>query len=83
MMVRREVFEKFRDDYPQFSYKPDHNRSENFDGSRYIHSFLIQLLTLMFCLVKGQMEVTAICQKIICSVNSFVSWVSRLGSVLG
>tara|TARA_B100000085_G_scaffold176036_1_gene160338 strand:- start:4523 stop:5245 length:723 start_codon:yes stop_codon:yes gene_type:complete len=39
MMVERSVFEKFRDAYPQFSYKPDHNRSEHFDGSRYIHSF--------------------------------------------
>ena len=39
MLVAREVFEKFRDAYPQFSYKPDHNRSENFDGSRYIHAF--------------------------------------------
>ena len=39
MMVAREVFEKFRDAYPQFNYKPDHNRSENFDGSRYIHAF--------------------------------------------
>ena len=39
MMIRREVFEKFREAYPQFSYKPDHNRSENFDGSRYIHAF--------------------------------------------
>ena len=39
MMIRREVFEQFREAYPQFSYKPDHNRSENFDGSRYIHAF--------------------------------------------
>ena len=39
MLVAREVFEKFRDAYPQFNYKPDHNRSENFDGSRYIHAF--------------------------------------------
>ncbi len=39
MLVAREVFEKFRDAYPQFSYKPDHNRSENFDGSRHIHAF--------------------------------------------
>ena len=39
MMVARSVFEKFRDAYPQFNYKPDHNRSENFDGSRYIHAF--------------------------------------------
>jgi len=39
MLIAREVFEKFRDAYPQFSYKPDHNRSEHFDGSRYIHAF--------------------------------------------
>ena len=39
MLVAREVFEKFRDAYPQFSYKPDHNRSEHFDGKRYIHAF--------------------------------------------
>jgi hypothetical protein len=39
MLIAREVLEKFRDAYPQFSYKPDHNRSEHFDGSRYIHAF--------------------------------------------
>jgi hypothetical protein len=39
VLIAREVFEKFRDEYPQFSYKPDHNRSEHFDGSRYIHAF--------------------------------------------
>ena len=39
MLVRREVFEKFREAYPQFSYKPDHNRAENLDGARYIHAF--------------------------------------------
>jgi len=39
MVVQRQVFEKFREEYPQFTYKPDHNRSEHFDGSRYIHAF--------------------------------------------
>jgi len=39
VMIAREVFEKFREEYPQFSYKPDHNRSEHFDGKRYIHAF--------------------------------------------
>ena len=39
VMIRREVFEKFREEYPQFSYKPDHNSSEHFDGARYIHGF--------------------------------------------
>ncbi len=39
MLIAREVLEKFRDAYPQFAYKPDHNRSEHFDGKRYIHAF--------------------------------------------
>ena len=39
MLIERAVFEKFREAYPQFSYKPDHNRSEHFAGDRYIHAF--------------------------------------------
>ena len=39
MMVKRSVFESFQESYPQFHYKPDHNRSEHFDGSRYIHAY--------------------------------------------
>ena len=39
VMIAREVFEKFREEYPQFSYRPDHNRSQHFDGKRYIHAF--------------------------------------------
>ncbi len=39
MMITREAIEKWRDAYPQFTYKPDHNRSENFQGDRYIHAF--------------------------------------------
>ena len=39
MMVTREALEKYRDAYPKFSYKPDHNRSEHFTGDRYIHAF--------------------------------------------
>ena len=39
MMIRREVFESWKTAYPKFNYKPDHNRSENFDGSRYIHAY--------------------------------------------
>jgi len=36
MMVKRSTYERFRDSYPQFSYKPDHVRTEHFDGSREI-----------------------------------------------
>ena len=36
MMIRRKTFEKFREAFPQNMYKPDHVRSEHFDGSREI-----------------------------------------------
>lgn len=36
MMVRKSTFQKFADAYPQYSYKPDHVRTEHFDGSREI-----------------------------------------------
>ena len=39
MMVKREVFSKFKDAYPQLRYKPDHVGQANFDGSRYIHAY--------------------------------------------
>jgi len=39
MMVKREVFDKFREAYPQLRYKPDHVGQANFDGSRYIHAY--------------------------------------------
>jgi hypothetical protein len=39
MMMRRKTFEKFLEAYPHLSYKPDHVRTEQFDGSRYIHAF--------------------------------------------
>lgn len=39
MMAQREVFSKWKEAYPQFHYKPDHNRSEHFTGDRYIHAY--------------------------------------------
>lgn len=39
MMIRRKTFEDFRKAYPELSYKPDHVRTEHFDGSREIHAF--------------------------------------------
>jgi len=39
MMVKREVFQKFKDAYPHLEYKPDHAGQPNFDGSRYIHAY--------------------------------------------
>ena len=39
MMVKREVFDTYKEKYPHLNYKPDHIGQANFDGSRYIHAF--------------------------------------------
>jgi glycosyltransferase involved in cell wall biosynthesis len=39
MMIRRSTFDKYKEHYPQYSYKPDHVRTEAFDGSREIHAY--------------------------------------------
>jgi hypothetical protein len=39
MMLNRVVLERFKEAYPELSYKPDHVRTEHFDGSRNIHAF--------------------------------------------
>ena len=39
MMVKRQVFEKMQESFPNIKYKPDHVGQANFDGSRYIHAY--------------------------------------------
>lgn len=39
MMVKREVFDRFKEAYPEFAYRPDHVGQANFDGTRYIHAY--------------------------------------------
>lgn len=39
MMVHRSVFERYAKAYPNLSYKPDHVRTEHFDGTREITAF--------------------------------------------
>ena len=39
MIIQRGVFEKYKTAYPHLSYKPDHVRTEHFDGSREIHAY--------------------------------------------
>ena len=39
MMIRRNTFEKVAEAYPQQSYKPDHVRTEHFDGTREIMAY--------------------------------------------
>lgn len=39
MMVEKQAMQKFADTYPQYMYRPDHVRTEHFDGSREIMMF--------------------------------------------
>lgn len=39
MMIRRKTFEVYAEKFPELSYKPDHVRTEAFDGSREIHAY--------------------------------------------
>lgn len=39
MMITRDALEKYEQAYPELKYKPDHVRTENFDGSREITAF--------------------------------------------
>lgn len=39
MLIKREVFKKFEEAYPQYRYKPDHMGQAHFDGSRMIHAY--------------------------------------------
>ena len=44
MMVKREVFPKFAEAFPQLRYKPDHVGQAHFDGTRYIHAYFDTLI---------------------------------------
>jgi hypothetical protein len=39
MLIPRSVFTRYKNAYPELSYKPDHLRSENFDGSNDIMAY--------------------------------------------
>jgi hypothetical protein len=39
MLIPRHVFERYMAAYPELRYKPDHTRTENFDGSREITAY--------------------------------------------
>jgi hypothetical protein len=39
MMIRRKTFEMYEQAYPELKYKPDHVRTEHFDGSREIMAY--------------------------------------------
>ena len=39
MCIPRDTLEKYKEAYPYLSYKPDHIRTDNFDGTREITAF--------------------------------------------
>lgn len=44
MMIQRHVFERFMKAYPHMQYRPDHVRTDHFDGSREIYAFFDALI---------------------------------------
>ena len=44
MMIKKSTFEKYKETYPQFMYRPDHVRTQNFDGSTEIMAYFDALI---------------------------------------
>jgi len=44
MMITKDAFKKFDEAYPDYSYRPDHVRTKNFDGSREIMMYFQALI---------------------------------------
>ena len=53
MMIKREVFDKMKEEYPSIRYKPDHVGQSNFDGSRYIHAYFDTVIDSKESIVGG------------------------------
>ena len=53
MMVKREVFDKMKVEYPSIRYKPDHVGQANFHGSRYIHAYFDTVIDTKESIVGG------------------------------
>ena len=53
MMIKRDVFNKMKDEYPTIRYKPDHVGQANFDGSRYIHAYFDTIIDTKDSIVGG------------------------------
>ena len=53
MMIKRQVFDKMKEEYPTIRYKPDHVGQANFDGSRYIHAYFDTVIDTKESIVGG------------------------------
>jgi hypothetical protein len=56
MMIKREVFPKWAEKYPEYKYKPDHVGQAHFDGSRYIHAYFDTVIDSKDSIVGGGSE---------------------------
>jgi hypothetical protein len=56
MMIRRQTLERYRDAYPQLMYKPDHVRTQEFDGSREIMAYFDALIDDKYNNMGNEME---------------------------
>jgi hypothetical protein len=56
MMVKREVFSKMAEAYPNIKYKPDHVGQAHFDGTRYIHAYFDTVIDTKDSIVGGGSE---------------------------
>ena len=56
MMIKRQVFEKLAEAFPNIRYKPDHVGQAHFDGSRYIHAYFDTVIDSVDSIVGGGSE---------------------------
>jgi hypothetical protein len=53
MMIKREVFTKIKEAFPNIHYKPDHVGQKNFDGTRYIHAYFDTVIDYKDSIIGG------------------------------
>lgn len=56
MLIKREVFEKMNEAYPNIRYLPDHVGQKNFDGTRYIHAYFDTVIDSVDSITGGGSE---------------------------
>lgn len=66
MLVKREVFTKWAEAYPEKKYRPDHVGQKNFDGTRYIHAYF-------------DTEIDKVSERYLSEDYAFCQWYRRIG----
>ncbi len=80
MMVKREVFDQFKEAYPEFSYRPDHVGQANFDGTRYIHAYFDTVIDRKReMVVNGEKREVGGSDRYLSEDYMFCQWWRRLG----